>query len=392
MSKSRKFGPVTIRPHIRNGTDTGRWVVDVPASLTGNGKRTRRFLDSRRQAMDVARELRRRLDETSVAAPAPAEPAGPGLLEAIAGWLRDQELRVQTLKKRASTLVTDRHRLGSISRHFGNRPLGSITEADLIEYQAYRLSLGRKPITINSEIAALGFVFRRAVKRGEVSAVPTVETIPVRPVAAVIPTPEETVRIIRELPDHLKPVVQFLAETGCRKGEALNLTWDCLDEAGGAVEIRSREGWTPKTLQSERRIPLSDGLLETLRQLPRTGPYIFGNGAEGRQIDSFRKAWHTAVKKAGIMRRGQPVHLPIKCLRKANATWQAERGINESVLQSLLGHAKGSRITRQFYVHVTEDAKRAAVIALPVGGQTPGNTASDLATPGNRGEIGPAGA
>ncbi len=386
MSKSRKIGPVTIRPHVRDGTETGRWVVDVPASLTGNGKRTRRFLDNRRQAIEVARELNRRLEAAALPTRAPAEPTGPVLPEAIEGWLHEQELRVETLKKRRSTLGTDGYRLRSIARYFGDRPLTSISEAELVAYQAHRLAQGRRAVTINSEIAALGFVFRWAAKRGQLSAIPSVERIPVRPSEAVIPSPEETVRIIEALPAHLKPLVRFLAETGCRKGEALNLTWECFDEAAGNVEIRSREGWTPKTLQSERRIPLSAGLLEMIRELPRTGEYIFGSGPDGGQIDSFRKAWNTAVRKAGIMRRGRPVHLPVKTLRKANATWQAERGVGESVLQSLLGHAKGSRITRQFYVHVTEDAKRAAVIALPMTGQPAGNAAGNLATSGNKAE------
>jgi hypothetical protein len=42
------------------------------------------------------------------------------------------------------------------------------------------------------------------------------------------------------------------------------------------------------------------------------------------------------------------------------------RGVNESVLQGLLGHAKGSPVTKQFYIHTTEEAKRAAVLQLPV--------------------------
>ena len=388
MSKSRRIGPVTIRPHVRDGTETGQWVVDIPASLTGNGKRTRRFLDNRRQAFEVAREIKRRLGVPASLSTASVEPTGPGLGEAIEGWLREQELRVQTLKKRGSTLVTDRYRLSSIVRYFGNRPLASITEAELVEYQAHRLAQGRKPVTINSEIAALGFVFRWVAKRGLVSAVPSPERIPVRPAEAVIPSPEETVRIIEALPTYLKPLVWFLAETGCRKGEALNLTWECFDEAASAVEIRSREGWTPKTLQSERRVPLSAGLLEIIRELPRNCAYIFGIGPDGRQIESFRKAWKSAVMKAEIMRRGEPVYLPVKSLRKANATWQAERGVSESVLQCLLGHARGSRITRQFYVHVSEEAKRAAVIALPVTDRPPSNTAGDLATSGNSAETG----
>lgn len=49
------------------------------------------------------------------------------------------------------------------------------------------------------------------------------------------------------------------------------------------------------------------------------------------------------------------------------AAWQAERGAPESVLQDRLGHSKGSTVTRAFYVQTTDEARRSAVIELPLG-------------------------
>ena len=43
---------------------------------------------------------------------------------------------------------------------------------------------------------------------------------------------------------------------------------------------------------------------------------------------------------------------------------RAERGIDECVLQGLPGQASGCKITRQFYIHTTEDAKKAALATL----------------------------
>ena len=39
MNKSRKVGPLRVRPHIRNGVPTGKWFLDIPASITGTGNR-----------------------------------------------------------------------------------------------------------------------------------------------------------------------------------------------------------------------------------------------------------------------------------------------------------------------------------------------------------------
>ena len=66
--------------------------------------------------------------------------------------------------------------------------------------------------------------------------------------------------------------------------------------------------------------------------------------------------------------RPTPVHVQVmKTLRKAHAAWQAERGAPERVLQDRLGHSKGSTVTRAYYVQITDEACKAAVMSLPVG-------------------------
>ena len=107
-----------------------------------------------------------------------------------------------------------------------------------------------------------------------------------------------------------------------------------------------------------------------IRQLPTRGRYVFAGPDPNKPIGSFRKALNAAVHQADIRRNGELVHMTPHTFRKAHATWQAMKGVNESVLQDLLGHAKGSSVTKQFYVHATEEAKRAAVIELPFGKQS----------------------
>ena len=366
MSNSRKVGPLRVRRHVRDGTPTGKWFVDIPASLTGSGRRRRKLFDNQRIALEVARELKRRLDPRTGGLMDRTSKSGVLFREAAANWCEDEVLRVETLKKRASTLETDRHRLKALCSFLGGDDVASITERRLVEYQRWRLREGRNPWTINRDLGTFSLVMKWASKQGYISEVPRTQQIPVRPTAQVIPTPEEVVRVIRALPPRLRPIVQFLAETGCRKAEATHLTWDCVDEVNGYVEIRSRDGWTPKTRQSERRVPLSSTLLDMLRGLAKEGPYVFPGRAPDKPIENFRKALRTAVAKADIRRRGKLVHLTPQSFRRAHATWQAMRGVNESVLQDLLGHAPGSRVTQRFYVHATEEAKRSAVLQLPI--------------------------
>ena len=368
MRHSRSIGLVSVRPKVIKGRKTGKWLVDIPASLTGNGKRVRKLFDNRRRAEEVARELRRRIDPVTGHLVTLCKKSGLSFRQAAEAWYEDERLRVESLKKRASTFKEDGYRLRVICRDLGDEDVKSITARRIAQYQAERIKAGRHPMTVNREMGTLRLVLAWAKKDGFIDMLPEIEHIPVLPPKCIVPTPEEVVRIIEALPQRLKAPVRFLAETGCRVSEALNLTWPQVDEVGGIVEIRAREGWTPKTQQSERVIPLNPDLLAMIRSLPKDGILVFPGQEVGRPIGNMRKAFASAVATADIRRRGQRVKLTPKVLRKAHATWQAERGTSESVLQGLLGHAKGSKVTKQFYVHTTEEAKRAAVMTLPVAG------------------------
>lgn len=366
-TSSRMVGPVRVRPQNKNGTETGKWFVDVPASLTSNGRRKRKLFDNQKTAMAAAKALRQRIDPVTGVVTVKPDRSDLKIEGAIVQWAQAEQQRVLTLKKRATTLKTDLYKLKPVVAYFTERALASITERDLIGYQAYRLKNGKAPITVNAELNVLNLVFGWAVRNKHLIAAPKCERVPEPPVKSIVPTSEEVVRVLTALPPKYRPIVRFLAETGCRKGEAQNLTWDCVDEVNGVVYIETRNGWTPKTQSSERSIPLNEALLDELRGLPKLGAYVFPGATPDKPMGDFRKPWTRAVAEAKIIRRGKQVHIPIKSLRKAHATWQAERGIAESVLQGLMGHAKGSRMTRKFYVQVTDEAKRAAVIQLPTG-------------------------
>lgn len=366
ISQSRKVGPLRVWHRTRHGIATGKRFVDIPAVLTGTGRRWRKFFDNRTTAMAMARELRRRIDTVTGFLMPLISSKSLTFRETVERWREDEELRVATLKKQASTLQTDLFRLRSLVAFLGDEDIASISERRLAEYQRWRLEQGRKPQTINSDLARFSAVMHWAHKQRLISEVPKTERIPVASRPADILTPEEVVRIIEALPQRLQPIVHFLAETGCRKGEAINLTWDCVDEVNGHVEIRSQHGWTPKTRESARRIPLGSGLLRVIQDLPKDGPYVFAGGSQHRPIGNFRRAFDTAVRRAGITRKGKPVRITPHALRKAHATWLAMNGVPPSVLQDLLGHARGSKVTDQYYVFATEDAKRAALIELPL--------------------------
>lgn len=369
MSKSFAVGPIRLRPHKRDGKLTGQWLADIPPSLAG-GRRVRKFFDNRIKAEQFAREFDRRYRRGRLHTNANRSgySSSVAFAEAVARWLGFQRLRVETLKKRQISLTTDQYRLKPLLAFFGSSRLSAITDEMVSEYQKSRLDAGRTPETVNSDLRVLAKVLRWCVKHRWLDQLPDLEKVPVEPREQEIPTPEEVVRIIEALPPRLRPLVQFMAETGCRSGEAFNLTWADIDELKGIVEFKPKDGWMPKTHQSCRRFYIGSQLLETLRGLQKVGPYVFPGRFPDKPIDNIRKAFAIAVHRAGITRNGHPMRITPHTLRKAYATWLADRNVPQHILQANLGHAAGSTVTNQFYVHAQERERRKAIVELPMRG------------------------
>ncbi len=102
-----------------------------------------------------------------------------------------------------------------------------------------------------------------------------------------------------------------------QRGEAFNLTWADIDELKGFVEFKPKDGWTPKTSKSCRGVPVSDEMLNTLRRLPKSSSYVFPGKRPDRPIDNIRKAFASAVCKAGILRDGHPMPASLEKLHGA---------------------------------------------------------------------------
>jgi integrase len=271
---------------------------------------------------------------------------------------------VQLDKRSVSTFETNLHQLKPLLAFFGNDDIALIDETRLEEYQGRRLKEGRRPRTINSEVGTLKVVLGWAKKERLVSAVPEVEHLPSEEKIVDLPTPEEVARIIAALPQRLRVLVLALAETGCRKSELFGLPWEDVDEMRGVIRIRPHRERRIKNRQSIRSIPISDQLLDAIRKLDKDGFYVFPGRKKGQPIDNFRKALKTAVEAAAVERNGKPMHLTPHMFRKAYATWQAERGVEETTLQTLMGHARGSKVTRKVYVNPQDEARRSAVFEL----------------------------
>jgi integrase len=178
-------------------------------------------------------------------------------------------------------------------------------------------------------------------------------------------------RLIGAAEPHLKPVLIFALNTGCRKGEILGLTWDRVDLKHGFIHLDKTKAGEP------RQIPINATLRETLAGLVRRvdSPLVFYNpkpldkpktedpaavtktkrAALGRWHD-LKRSFATACRKAKLQ------DFRFHDLRHTFASQLVMAGVDLTTVSRLLGHASLTMTLR--YSHLAPDHLKGAVDVL----------------------------
>ncbi len=177
-------------------------------------------------------------------------------------------------------------------------------------------------------------------------------------------TPEEFTAAIAtvEQPGYAM-LFRFLFLTGCRKGEALALTWQDVDLTSGAVHIcksvsnkvRENGKWysitTPKNVGSDRTVYLPSFFCEMLKtykaEQNAAGPFLFGGEDPFPHITIDRR-FHQAADAAGVKR------IRIHDLRHSCASLLIHKGVSIVAVSRHLGHSSVKQ-TLDTYSHMLPD-------------------------------------
>jgi integrase len=233
---------------------------------------------------------------------------------------------------------------------FGERPVSAITEADATKFRGAQLQRqvrGGKtvsPSTVNRTfwmLAAFGEWCKE--RRYHLENPWKVESLP--ETQAPPPAVDDVVlaRVLMALSARWRPVVEFAAETGLRKGEIGRLRWE--DLAGDVAWVVSSHARGLTKARKTRPAPLSDRAQALLQSLPRRPDgLVFG------PVGDPRKAFKRAAAAAGVGRVW--MHL----FRHAAASRAAEAGASVAELQ-LLGGWSSSRMAER-YTHARLDRLR----------------------------------
>ena len=231
---------------------------------------------------------------------------------------------------------------------FGNKKIRSISYGDLLSYKRLRMSGEthlKKPRTIstmNRELGILrrifniglsqGWLLRNPFKCGDPLIQPSADRIREK-----ILTFEEEKRLLEAIDEpcrvHIRPIVIALLDTGARRGEMMKLTWRCVDFENRLILIKSE---TTKTLSS-RQVAITQRLYVELVQLWNKSDKDLSAKVFG--MKSFRKAFETACRKAGLKTGGLD-GLVTHSLRHSNATRLVKGQMPIQLIGKILGHTQ----------------------------------------------------
>ena len=229
--------------------------------------------------------------------------------------------------------------------------LDQITKQDIINLHHGLRKQGYAAGTCNRSLILVRYAFNLAIKWE----IPGVKTNPSKDVPLFDDSvkkerylsQDETQRLYTAVQQSDNPMLQYIIPmlilTGARKREVLDAKWDDFD-------FERRQWRIPITKSGRpRHVPMSDGVLRLLAQVPRQEgcPYVFPNPKTGKPFVSFFNSWNTARKQAGLA--------DVRChdLRHSFASFLVNAGRSLYEVQRILGHTQIK--TTQRYAHLSQD-------------------------------------
>jgi integrase len=230
----------------------------------------------------------------------------------------------------------------------GGLQLASMTAADLKRYSAKRVGEGASPGTINRELAVVSHLFRVASDPeglGLIAAVPCrIGRLREPDAKTVYLTASQAQALLKAARADANRQLHTFAMIGLHTGMRYS---SILALKAGDVDLDRRVIWIGKDKAGERQQPitqeLADFLKDRLGEDPKAWLFPASRSKTGHAVN-VRKAWHRAVKKAGLEHVGGP-HV----LRHTMASSAAHAGVDGATLQALGGWKTRRMVER--YTH-----------------------------------------
>ncbi|MDE2165918.1 MAG: site-specific integrase [Alphaproteobacteria bacterium] len=260
--------------------------------------------------------------------------------------------------------------LDKLRARFGaETPLDAITSADIARYRDELVTKHKlAPSTANREISYMRAIINRAANDWNISTAPfRVKMFREPPGRVRWLTPAEEKRLLDECSFHLRPIVTFLMDTGCRKDEALSLMWRDVTFEKGRARIRIEADRTKNATATGKAVPKrTTRLLRALyKNRPEGADHVFlfvPKTKKGKTPRPTRPLGNIQIGFKAACRRAKIEDFNIHDLRHHYASRLVQRGVPIQRVQRLLGH-KSMRMTER-YAHLAPSDLDDAVAVL----------------------------
>lgn len=300
---------------------SGKWNVRI--TRKGYPLQTKSFT-TRSDADKWARTIESEMDRGCFVCRSEAEATTLG--DALERYRREV-----TPKKKGAVREADRIGVW-LQSDLAKRSIASLKSSDFAQYRDKRLAEVASN-TVRLELAIVSHLFTIAAQEWNIPVTNPVQSIR-KPKGSNARTRrlegDEEVCLLAATAGHpyLSRLIVLALETAMRQGEIVSLTWSEIDLTRSVIEKETTKNGEGRT------IPLTEKAKTTL-----------GDRGIGRLFPTFpRKAWETALKKAGI------TDLHFHDLRHEAVSRLFERGMNVMEVKSVSGHKTLTMLAR--YTHL----------------------------------------
>jgi len=195
------------------------------------------------------------------------------------------------------------YQLATLREFFGAKKLTDIGVEDVEQYKRLRLRADVGASSINNELKRLDSVLKYAAESGYPAARPPIRKLPTRGTSrARVWTVEELANLFTEARKesiNLMRLFVFLANTGCRKGEALACEWSWIDFDAQMIRIPANDYWRPKN-GKPREVLMSDACRAVLSGARESERWVFPQKSGGRYKVFPKGLFLRARDRAGL--------------------------------------------------------------------------------------------
>ena len=268
-----------------------------------------------------------------------------GALPDILGLTQETRRSIRRVLKRFGAMI-------------GPASPSSVRFVDIERFVAALQAKGLGPATVNKHLRHLSSAFTAAIDREYVERSPVRRRHFQRVLKKLIRvlSPAEQAALLAACPgEDWETFIHTLLHTGVRLNQLRPVIWDDLqldlDPPGPSMKVAPQKG------VGERRVPL---VAETARRILRLKPRSMSLGGPFLVLGStstVQRMFRKIVARAGIK------HCTLHDLRRTFCTRLAELDVNQTIVQTMAGHASPAT-TATFYQRINQDVQREAVERL----------------------------